>query len=264
MKRFTYFSMRSVLIFGSVLLMVQSFGQANIISDVRTKSGHNYVPPSGQHNPAASRDACSYILDDGTIENSLGLTIGGDFMWLNYFTVTGGCESINTVNITWGLMSNGVPCRVFLYDDPDDDGNPDDAVYLTEASTTVQNAWTSFNPGETMIFTTVGITPTTVSGGFFVAALIQNQQAGQYPAPMDETTPQGKSWIAYTDSGSFDVNNLSNNTIYSTGDINYPCNFMLRSAGGEAPADVPISNWALSIGIGLILVFTIIRFRKMV
>lgn len=31
-----------------------------------------------------------------------------------------------------------------------------------------------------------------------------------------------------------------------------------------APSEVPISNWALFIGLGLILVFAIVRFRKMV
>jgi len=28
--------------------------------------------------------------------------------------------------------------------------------------------------------------------------------------------------------------------------------------------EVPVSNWALFIGIGLILVFTVVRFRKIV
>ena len=30
------------------------------------------------------------------------------------------------------------------------------------------------------------------------------------------------------------------------------------------PVETPVSNWALFIGIGLILAFTVIRFRKMV
>jgi hypothetical protein len=264
MKRF-YYSLRSVLLLVSVFLLIQSFGQNNALRDAGSDLGHSYVtPPGGQHDPGTSRDACQYILDDGTIENAVGLTLGGDLMWLNYFTITGGCETINTVYLTWGLIPNGRPCRVILYEDPDDDGNPDDAIYLTETSTTVQNAWAFFNPGEVMTFTTVGITPTTVSGGFFVAALIQNQLGGEYPGPMDATTNQGKSWVAYSAGGTFDVDNLSSNTIYSMGDIGLGSNLMLRAEGGGAPADVPLSNWALFIGIGLILAFAVVRFRKMV
>lgn len=33
-------------------------------------------------------------------------------------------------------------------------------------------------------------------------------------------------------------------------------------SGPNEPEPVPLSNWALFIGIGLILVFTVVRFRK--
>jgi hypothetical protein len=178
-------------------------------------------------------------------------------MWLNYFTAIPGCELINTISLTWGSYNNGGACRVILYEDPDDDGIPDDAVYLTEATTIVANA-------NTNIFTNVSITPTLVSGGFFVAALIQDGSFG-WPAPIDQTLFQGNSWIAAGNLLAFDVNNLPNNLFPPENIDNYfPGNWLLRAEGGGAPPEVPISNWALYIGIGLILVFAIVRFRKMV
>lgn len=49
---------------------------------------------------------------------------------------------------------------------------------------------------------------------------------------------------------------------YNINDPSYNVSFCLT--GGGAPLDVPVSNWALFIGIGLILVFAVVRFRKLV
>jgi hypothetical protein len=249
------YSMRTVLLLGAVLFMLQSFGQGSTLTDAKSVLGINYVQPVGQYGQGVSRDACQYILDDGTQETSIGFTGDADVMWLNYFTTTAGCEMINTISLAWGVIDNGGSCRVILYEDPDDDGNPDDAVYLTEATTTIVNA-------NTDIFTNVSITPTLVSGGFFVAALTSSTY--MWPAALDQSTTQAKSWIvAEFIFGGFDVNNLMNNDFQpELIDNYYPGNWLLR-AEGEAP-NVPLSNWALFIGIGLILVFAVVRLRKMV
>ncbi|NTV83136.1 MAG: hypothetical protein HGA23_02405 [Bacteroidales bacterium] len=49
---------------------------------------------------------------------------------------------------------------------------------------------------------------------------------------------------------------------YSVNDPVYNVSFCLVGSG--SPLEVPISNWALFIGIGLILVLAIVRFRKLV
>lgn len=262
MNRLIYFSMRSVLLLGSVIFMIQSLGQEKIFRDLRTDLGQQYVSPGKDYDPGASRGACQYILDDGTIENSIGLTAGGDIMWLNYFTATAGCELINTIYASWGEMSNGGSCRVFIYEDPDDDGNPDDAVYLTEAVTTVQNAWPDYIPGYVLTFTTVSITPTLVSGGFFVAALCQNHIAGQYPLPLDEDSPQGFSWVAIPSGGPFDVIILSNNEVYELASIGFPGNAMLRVGAEEQLNVVPLSDWAIYLAVIFLVLFSVYRFRR--
>jgi len=62
-------------------------------------------------------------------------------------------------------------------------------------------------------------------------------------------------WACYIDSGS---NCLS----YDTGASNWIFNTALPAFCLGTAAEIPVSNWALFIGLGLILAFTIIRFRK--
>ena len=81
-----------------------------------------------------------YMLDDGTSENSIGLTAGGEIVCLNEFAVIPGSETITSINIAWGTPAfpdpslNGLPYTVAVWSDPNGDGSPTDAVLLTTAS----------------------------------------------------------------------------------------------------------------------------------
>ena len=72
---------------------------------------------------------------------------------LNCFDVIPSGDEITSVDVAWGQMSNGGPSKVLVYEDPNDDGDPTDAVLLTQVATTVANAGTNS-------FTTVSIPPT--------------------------------------------------------------------------------------------------------
>ena len=50
----------------------------------------------------------------------------------------------------------------------------------------------------------------------------------------------------------------------NTASIGFPGMHLLMNVNAEPVGPVPISNWALFIGIGLILVFAVVRFRRMV
>jgi hypothetical protein len=259
----------------------QSFGQQqNVRNKINTgtqKNGFSSSLPASQgifgmqknahHGSQGGSRSATYIVDDGSSETSIGITGGGDMMWLNAFQTVSGAQVIKNIQVTWGtplfpgLVTLGAPTRVILYEDPDDDGNPDDAVYLTEASTVVTNP-------DLDVFTTVPITPTAVSGWFFVAALYQNQLAGQYPAPLDQSPSAGTSWaVAESTPGGFDVNNLSNNTIQPIliDNAGYPGNWLLRAFGDESTStSVPLSSgWIAGMVITSILVcFVIVRFIR--
>ena len=183
-------------------------------------------------------------LDDGQSNAALGLTGGGgryDLFWLNSFTAQPQGEVINSISLTWGTpvfagltgMFPGMATEVLLYSDPNNDGNPNDAVLLTNATTAVANP-------DTDIFTNVAIAPTKVTGNFFIAALMRNLNFNTtYPAAIDTTSPvNNRSWIGFTTPGnSFNVNNLSG--LFRTESIGFRGNWMLRAEGIAEAVSVP-------------------------
>lgn len=170
-----------------------------------------------------------YMYDDGTAENSLGLTAGGQMCWLQWFDVIPGGETIDTILTAWGYPSGsyppaGTPGMVYLWDDVNNDGDPTDASLLVSAATTVQD------PG-TNLFTEVTIAATTVGSRFFIGAMC-DQTAGQYPGPMDESSPYGgEAWVVGDTTYSFDANDLNNNDVapVELGSIGFPAYWLLRA-----------------------------------
>jgi len=222
--------------------------------DFGLQTGEQNIPPGGQMGTRAS----DYLIDDGSSESSVAISGGGDMMWLVPFDVIAGAEYIDNISLTWGNAAipgigppNGAPTRVILYDDLNNDGNPSDAVYLTEAPTNVANV-------DLDIFTVVPIIPTLVSGKFFVAALYQNQPAlpsppGYYPASKDNTTSAGVAWwVGESTPGAFDVIILTNNG--SPPVVPFPGNWLLRAHGTSSPfpPGVPLASiWIVIAAAGM-------------
>lgn len=206
---------------------------------------------------AHARAATQYSLDDGSSEDSVGLTAGGDLISLNQFTVTGGNNVITSIDIAFGTplfpdpTLNGLSYTVALWADPNNDGNPTDAVLLTTATGVVSNAGTD-------TFLTTNITPTTITGtSFFVGYLITGA-AGQFPSSLDESSPdQMRSWVAGGDAGTGDLMNLNNNglPISTLDSVGLPGNWLIRADAVPEP-----SSWAM-IGLGGALLIGFMRFR---
>jgi len=154
--------------------------------------------------------ASTYMLDDGSAEDAIGLTAGGDTICLNEFAVIPGSESISSVSIAWGTPAffdpslDGLPYTVAIWSDPNNDGDPGDAQLLTTASGVVSQQGT-----DTFIQTNISATITT--NNFFVGFLI-TQLAGQFPAAFDESNPIfNRSYIAGGANGN--INNLNDNDL---------------------------------------------------
>ncbi len=172
-----------------------------------------------------------YQLDDGTHENSVGLTSGGELFWANQFDVVGSDNIIESISIAWGAYTEGLAGYVYLWEDPNDDGNPTDRVLLTSLSVVAVNA-------DTDILNTYDIVDQIVSGSFFVgASMIHN--SGQYPASIDENASMGKSWIW--------ASGVDEAIIDSFG---LPGNWMIR-ANTSGPV-VPEPNTLILFGAGLL------------
>jgi hypothetical protein len=186
----------------------------------------------------------TYSIDDGTAENSICLTSGGNLLCLNEFTVTGGNNIINSIAIAWGTPAfpdptlNGLAYTAYLWNDPNGDGSPTDATVLASAAGVVSNAGTD-------TFNISLITPTTVTTGNFFVGFVINHLPGQFPAAFDQTNPlPNRSWISLGGN----PNNMSDAaTIESFGLVG---NWMVRADAVPEPATAAL----LACGLGALLV----------
>ena len=132
-----------------------------------------------------------YRLDDGSGENSIGLTNGGSFAWLTRYTIQPNDTLITHIEVAFGTPTsiNGLPVTAYLWSDPNNDGIPDDARVLSSASGVIQGANESvpiLNPH----FVTFDIPDVAFAAGqnFFVGVIVQHLP-GQFPAAIDQTEP---------------------------------------------------------------------------
>jgi hypothetical protein len=162
-------------------------------------------------------DACeladpvvSHRYDDGSSEDGVGFaSVNGDLAWLHQFDVAGSVETIVSVSAAWGSPGfprrtppEGTSARIFVWDDPDRDGDPTDAVLLAVEDVTVQNVDTGVLNEYQLA------TPVQISGSLFVGASI-HVSAGQYPVPVDADTPNaGQAWFFERLNGPFDPTDL--------------------------------------------------------
>jgi hypothetical protein len=101
------------------------------------------------------------------------------------------------------MVPDGTPATVYVWSDPNQDGNPTDGQVLAQADTAVVNS-------DTDTFNLVDIPDVTVGGDgthFFVGVII-GTVAGEYPARIDMTASQGQSWVAGDSVNPPDPNNL--------------------------------------------------------
>ncbi len=186
----------------------------------------------------AMAPASSYMIDDGTAENSIGVLDGGDLIALNEFAVVPGSETITSVSIAWGYPAspdpslNGLPYTVAVWSDPDGDGDPMDAVLLTTSPEMISMASTD-------TFITTPITPTTITTpNFFIGFLIPRLASGQFAASEDTTRPMfsNRSYYADSASGTGNIEDLNENDtpvapIESFGS-QFRCNWLIRADRG--------------------------------
>ncbi|MEQ8244553.1 choice-of-anchor D domain-containing protein [Fulvivirga sp.] len=188
---------------------------------------------------SATAENSVYIIDDGSQESNIGLNSVNELMWLNAFQTVAGAEVITSISSAVASGAAETPARFILYNDPDNDGDPSNAVYLTETSGVLTN------PGED-VFTTVNIDPTIVEGVFFVGVLVEeNPTVNAFPMPQDSSSPsQQSSWAISNDVvGEFDVFDLSNNSLppLLIDDADLAGNWMLR-ADGQFFSATPLSG----------------------
>ena len=189
------------------------------------------------HRVLGNNPLLTYMIDDGTAEDSIGLTAGGTFVACNSFPVTGGNNVITSISIAWGTplfpdpTLNGLSYTAVLWSDPNGDGSPTDAVVLAMAPGVISQQGTN-------TFITSNIPPTMVTTANFFVGFLITHNAGQFPAAFDEDPPTlpNRSWIDLTSN----INDLSGSApIESFGLVG---NWLIRAdgnTGGPTPTGTP-------------------------
>src|SRR5262245_30140586 len=104
---------------------------------VASLSGHQAVEKGAA--VIGNNPLLTYVIDDGTAEDSVGLTAGGSFVAVNSFPVIAGNNVITSISVAWGTpffpdpSLDGLTYTAVLWSDPNGDGSPTDAVVLATA-----------------------------------------------------------------------------------------------------------------------------------
>ncbi|MFZ2358384.1 MAG: S8 family serine peptidase [Anaerolineae bacterium] len=193
----------------------------------------------------------SLIVDDGGGENAIGLTNGGQFLWLNRFTPGAGNFplQLQQVDVMFGYPAGGAGgvnvgelVDIYLYEDAD--GNP--ANGATFKGSLLNQAVEAVN-GTT--FSTYPLpAPVTFNGPGDVLIAVVNRTAGvaagTFVAALDQTATQGRSWIGLGAGATTNPPTLPPATFGTVDSFGFPGNMMVRGYGEGAaacdtPADVP-------------------------
>lgn len=153
---------------------------------------------------AAADIETEHLEDDGVANITLGPPSSFeefgdiDMLWGNYYFTNDPTEIITQVSFGLGDLSAGEQVHVWVFDDPDDDADPTNAIPVFNLTTTGANLGFDFN--------VVAIPSVEVSGGFFVAVghlaeLTFPGGSADYPAParFDPDGRPDRSWFFYDD-----------------------------------------------------------------
>jgi hypothetical protein len=218
------------------------------ISEVPLASAQELTLDVAQADATTPRAAwpMSFILDDGTGQNAVGLTGGGSFIWLNRFSPPAYSfpVTIDRVDIMFGYsgstagISPGELVDVYFYEDAD--GNPANGAThvgsLTGQAVQAVNGtdWSTFNL----------TSPVTFNGPGDILIAVVNRTAGMtsgaFPASIDQSSPsQQRSWIGFGAEPD-DPPVLPLPTFGTIDSFGLPGNWMVRGFGtGTLPCDSP-------------------------
>jgi hypothetical protein len=194
--------------------------------------------------------ASTYMIDDGTAEEGLGFNDGLknlEALWLNQFDVIPGQTTIASVSIAWGNPNfpdpdiNGTPVVLAIWSDPNNDGNPDDAVLLGSADGFMVNQGTD-------TFVTYPFTPAIAlpagATSFFVGDMTpMNNGPIHFWQGLDESSTTRQSWVAAMSDGSaVDINHPGNNDFFGIiDDFGLPGNFLIRAEAGDGSENITLT-----------------------
>jgi hypothetical protein len=210
------------------------------------------APAAAAKAPQSSPQAVDLVLDDGSAEDSIGLTGGGQFVWLNRFTPLAGDFPFQLTQVQAlfnTTVAVGDEMQVVIYSDTDGDGDPGTgAVLLYNETFTVQyNDFATWN-----LFDLTD--PVLLEGPGDVLIGFVNRSGGagysDYPAAIDQNTLAYRSWIGAYSAGDPPAEPpLPSDSLWGViDDFGLPGTWTIRGVGEPANQDIPWLSEAPLIG----------------
>ena len=159
-------------------------------------------------------DGETYKLDDGKRDAHYNPS-SSDAIVFNAYTVDSQFQTIDFLTV--GLSNLGNPSAVYLYQDKDNDKQPDSDEKILEVDT---------NLIDKEGFAHVAITPTKVENTFFVGALYEQNNQPTW-IPVDNDSSANQSWIAATETGNLDLDSFSTSLLKGK-------NWLLRASSSDS------------------------------
>ena len=145
-----------------------------------------------------------YRRDDGTAEVYVS-SDAPNMAWIAQYTVLDGGERIKAIDVLHAAMPVGFPVDVYLWSDPNGDGNPSDARVLAHVATTIQ--FPDSNTYERVEVPDVYVGEAGTS--FFIGAIVHNFTLWQdFPGAKHNSGATFTSWLVGKN-GTIDPNDLA-------------------------------------------------------
>ncbi|UCD76097.1 MAG: hypothetical protein JSV91_04075, partial [Phycisphaerales bacterium] len=182
-------------------------------------------------NPPSPLTDCVCEYHDGTMESSIGLTPNGGLMAWTIPCNADVCGWVNGVEVAWGsILGTGYPASIMVQNDPNQDGDPGDAVTLICVNVLTEQE----NTGVLVYYP---IPKTAVSGNYFVTVTCDHV-GGEFPAGYDNTASQGTSWAAWGCPDPCDPY-CGDQTYDLIDNYNLPGNWMITVHSTDVPPEPP-------------------------
>lgn len=211
---------------GATLMALKALGEPKPVKSTE------YTP----HGPI------NLVVDDGSAENSIGVTDGVSsyqFIWMNRFTPAAAAFPFNLeeISILWpsGQVTAGSNVQLVVYQDLDGDGNPNNAELLGAFDVTIQNTdgttWDVYTLADPLLLGGPGDVLIGVINRWVTSAVTP----AQWPANLDTTASQGRSWIGWWNTDPPTPPALPPDNTWGTIDsLGFAGNWMIRASGSTA------------------------------
>lgn len=170
-------------------------------------------------------EGTTYQSENGK-QDAFNTQYSGDVIVFNAYTLDSELETEIIDFISVGLSEKGNPSKVFLYQDKDNDKQPDSNEKILEVDTKLLD-----KEG----FGHIPIEATTVNSTFFVGALYENSASKTTWIPVADSSSGNQSWVATSETGNLDLDNFSPSEFKDK-------NFLLRASSSESTKSVLSPN----------------------